>query len=91
MPAALPAANLGDVHPTQEELDRARRLREDATGAKKRSTDTGFRDYVKKHPELNAESSSAELKERCIQNFMILQMRAKGSQKTLTATHEAGL
>ena len=91
MPAALQAAKLAEVQPTQDELDRARKLRDDSSASKKRSIDTGFRDYLKKHAELNGDMTSSELKERCIQNFMVLQMRAKGSQRTVTATHQTGV
>lgn len=91
MPAALQVTKLAEVQPTQDEVDRARKLRADASAGKKRSIDAGFREYVKKNADLNGDASSAELKELCIQNFVILQLRAKGGQKTLTGTHQASL
>ena len=91
MPAAIAAAKLSTVKPTAEELDRAKQLRADASSSKKRSLDQGFKDYIRKHVEQNPElrdSSSAVLKEECLMNFMVLQMRSKGN-KTLTAVHQA--
>ena len=88
MPGALASSKLSTVQVTPEELERVRQLRAEATAGKKKSQDTGFKDYLKKNPD-DAALSSAELKERCILNFMVLQLRAKCCTKSLHAVHEA--
>jgi hypothetical protein len=86
MPAALAATKLTQVQPTAEELEAARQLKADSSDKKKRSVDSGFREYLKRNPDPNA-SASDELKERALLNFMVLQLRSKGGKKTIGATH----
>ena len=89
MPAALVAAKLTDLKPTAEEVEKAKQARQDATASKRRSQDTGFKDYVKKHAELNPDMTTAEVKEACLLNFLVLQLRSKGGKASLTGVHEA--
>ena len=91
MPVGLPALKISDVKPSADELKRAHELRAEADNKKKRSTDVGFKEYLKKKPDLVANGCSADLKEQLILNFMVLQLRSKTATKTLTTTHSVSV
>ena len=48
--------------------------------------DTSFKAFLKKNPD--ADATSPALKEKCILNFMVLQLRSKTSQKSLSSCRE---
>ena len=88
MPATLASTKLSEFKPTLEELEQARKIREEADKGKRRSTETCLKQYLAKNPDLVASASSGELKEKCILNFMVLQLRSKQTTKTITTVQE---
>ena len=92
MPAALPGTKLTEIQATPEELERVRALRSEANKDKKRSQDTSFKEYIKRHSEQNADVSglnTADMKDKCMLNFLVIQMRSKAGTKRLKGVHEA--
>ena len=88
MPAALPAVTISDVQPTAEELERVRALRATADKRSKHSTDVAFKAFLRKNADENASASTGELKEKCILNFMVLQLRAESATKTVRSSQQ---
>jgi len=87
MPAALPKAAISDIKPTPDELERVRQMRNVSEKQAKHSTDVAFKSYLRKNPDNTADSSTGELKEKCILNFMVLQLRSKSATKVVQSVH----
>ena len=84
----LDKTDLSTYNPPKELIEKARQMRTDADSKKKRSIETGFKEYLKANP-CSKDMNSDQIKEALLLNYMALQLKAKSSETSLKGSHEA--